>query len=95
MDPSRYWHSIGRYFSGTKKAMDVNENAETNDKRIVNYCKTIINTESKCIHIWTQPFKNKCTIAEDSIYYNCGEWINGSSYLEYDSKKFQFLDFKN
>ena len=87
---------LGRYFSGTKKAMDVNENAETNDKRIVNYCKDYYKYRKVNVFIFGHShFKNKCTIAEDSVYYNCGEWINGSSYLEYDSKKFQLLDFKN
>ena len=38
-------------------------------------------------------FKNEYKISKESTYFNCGEWINGSSYLEYDSSKFKLIDY--
>ena len=85
---------LGRFFSGSKTKMNISENAIKNDDRIINYCRDyLINEEVDFFIFGHSHFKNEFKISKESTYFNCGEWINGSSYLEYDSSKFKLIDY--
>ena len=74
--------------------MNISENAKKNDDRIINYCREYLKNEKVDFFIFGHShFKNQYKISKASTYFNCGEWINGSSYLEYDSSKFKLLDY--
>ena len=87
---------IGKYLSNSKKEINISGNAKKNDDRIINYCKKYLDIKEINFFIFGHShYKNKFKLSEKSTYYNCGEWINGSSYLEYDEGKLKLLDFKN
>ena len=85
---------LGKLLSGTKSKIELTEKAKINDRRIFEYClefnkKTPIN-----IFIFGHShIANKRLIKKNSVYFNCGEWINNSFYLESNGNKYELKEF--
>ncbi len=85
---------LGRFLSGTKKKMIIEEKAKNNDKRIQDYCIQLNNKIFHDAYIFGHSHHiNEEKISDKSTYFNCGEWINNSFYLESDGKYFNLKEF--
>ena len=61
-----------------------------NDKRIIHYCNEYRKKENIDTFIFGHShYKNKERLSEDCYYFNCGEWMTDSPFLEFDGKYFE------
>jgi len=87
---------LGRFLSGSKSKMEITEKAKINDKRILEYCTTYnINNPTDIFVFGHSHYVNKKNISNTSTYYNCGEWINNSFYLESNGERYELKEFKS
>ena len=85
---------LGRFLSGSKSKMNITEKAKINDNRIYEYCVNINKKNHHDIYIFGHShFVSQKKISNDSKYFNCGEWITQSYYLDFDGKKSKLLKF--
>ena len=81
---------LGRFLSGSKRIMNISENAKRNDKRIIHYCNEYRKEENIDTFIFGHShYKNKKKLSEGCYYFNCGEWMTDSPFLEFDGKNFE------
>jgi UDP-2,3-diacylglucosamine hydrolase len=65
------------------------DETKKNNDRIYNFCKQYDLENNNHAYIFGHSHReSKIPISESSTYYNTGEWINSSSYLVYQSGKF-------
>ena len=85
---------LGEYFSRKNNNKIDNTISNINDERIVNYCKDYEINNHKDIYVFGHSHKvTERQISEKSKYYNVGEWIYSSHYLESDCKYFKIKKF--
>ncbi len=81
---------LGKFLSGSKKMMNISENAKRNDKRIIDYCIKYRKENNIDVFVFGHSHvKTKKKLPEGCYYFNCGEWMTGSPYLESDGKNFE------
>ena len=84
---------LGKYFSRSHKKNN-NSNAKKNNDRIIKYCKNYQRNNHNDAYIFGHShYISKETISNDSRYYNTGDWMNNSNYLEFYSNKFKIKKF--
>lgn len=85
---------IGRFLSGSKSKMEIKEKAKINDRRIVDYCSNYNRKNPTDIFVFGHSHHvNREPISNKSTYFNCGEWINDSYYLESDGGNYELKRF--
>tara|TARA_B100000405_G_scaffold275142_1_gene216322 strand:- start:464 stop:1216 length:753 start_codon:yes stop_codon:yes gene_type:complete len=85
---------LGEFLSGSKTKMNITSKAKVNDKRIFQYCVNYNHKSPTDIFIFGHShYVNKEKISDNSIYFNCGEWINNSFFLESDGEKYELKEF--
>lgn len=85
---------LGKLLSGTKSKMELTKKAKINDDRIFEYCLEF--NKKNLINIFVfghSHIANKRLIKKNSVYFNCGEWINHSFYLESNGDKYELKEF--
>ncbi|MEL0008263.1 MAG: UDP-2,3-diacylglucosamine diphosphatase [Flammeovirgaceae bacterium] len=83
---------LGTYLSKSNKNRE--DNSEKNNNRIYNFCKDYNDKESNKAYIFGHSHKVSIKkISNSSTYFNTGEWLNESSYLELDSDNFKLKKF--
>lgn len=84
---------LGNFFSRSHKKYNTS-NAKKNNDRIINYCKNYEKDNHMDAYIFGHShYISKETISNNSRYYNSGDWMNNSSYLEFYSNKFEIKKF--
>ena len=85
---------LGRLFSGSKSKMELTNKAKINDNRIYEYCIEYNKKTPIDIFVFGHSHHvNKKSIQNNSIYFNCGEWVSNSFYLESNGDKYELKRF--
>ncbi len=85
---------LGKLLSGTKSKMELTKKAKINDGRIFEYCLEFNKKNPINIFVFGHShIANKRLIKKNSVYFNCGEWINNSFYLESNGNKYELKEF--
>ena len=85
---------LGRLLSGSKSKMKLTNKAQINDNRIYEYCLDYNKKTPIDIFVFGHSHHvNKQSIKKNSTYFNCGEWISNSFYLESNGDKYELKEF--
>lgn len=85
---------LGRLLSGSKSKIELTNKAKINDNRIFEYC--LEHNKKTPIDIFVfghSHYVNKKSMQNNSVYFNCGEWISNSFYLESNGDKYELKEF--
>ena len=94
--PSKIGIKIGKIWSGSHREVKRDYNSKKNNDRLINYCKNFEKKNQNDVYIFGHSHhKSKVKINNNSMYYNAGEWMVGSSYLMFSNDQFKLKKFNN